>query len=215
MKHFKYRFAVLLLCISSCRYQDHAVQISAIEPKLEFKNYYNKNLDLNLVDNRKNKDFIGFRAPISIWKAEEEYKDPNYFLKRDEYHYKIANLINNQDLVDLVKQKLSANLKQKGLKLKRFSINKIKIEILELNLVPTMYRNFISSKIKITASNKYNNLDKIYEKNIVSYRPMLRVLLMGPFDFGSSGEYYDDIINECLNQNIEQIVNDDQIWSFL
>ncbi len=205
-----------MLFISSCRYQDHIVHINSAETKLEFKQLYNKKLDLKVVDSRVNKNFIGFRAPITIWETEDKYKDPQYFLKYDDgFHYKIANLTNNQNLSDIINQKLSINLKQKGFKIERFSVNKIKVEILELSIIPTLYRNSVNSRIKVVASNKYHNLEKIYEKNIISYRPMLRVLLMGPFDFGSSGEYYDDVMSESLNRNIEQIVSDDQIWNFL
>ena len=78
-----------------------------------------------------------------------------------------------------------------------------------------MYRNAIRSKFKVTTSVKSKSLEKIYDQQTISYRPMLRVLLMGPFDFGSSESYYDDIIGECLDKNIEQVINDDQIWNFL
>ncbi len=212
----KLSIALLLIFLSSCRYQNHVVQINSAEPKLEFKQYYSKKLGLKVVDRREDKQFIGFRVPISIWNFEEQYKKPNYFLGYDnDYHYKISNLTNNQDLSDIVRQKLSTNLKSKGFKIERFSVNQIKVEILELSFVPAFYRNSINSRIKITASNKNHELEKIYEKNIISYRPMVRVLLMGPFDFGASGGYYDDIISECLNHNIEQIVSDDPIWNFL
>ena len=216
MKHFNHLLIALLLCFSSCRYRDHVVQISSAAPKIKITQHYDKKLDVRVVDNRENKDFIGFRTPAAIWKFKDEYKNPDYFLgQRSGYHYKIANLTNDQDVSNIVQTKLSAALIQKGSKLEKFSSNQVKVEILELSLIPTMYRNAVHSKFKVTASVKLKSLEKVYDQQMVNYRPMLRVLLMGPFDFGSSGGYYDDIIEECLDKNIEQVINDGQIWDFL
>ncbi len=205
-----------MLLISACHYRDQMVVINSAAPTLQLDKYYNKKLNLKVVDNRENKEFIGFRTPVSIWQFEEEYKNPDYFSGHNsEFKYKIADLNNNQDLAAIVQNKLSENLNQRGLKIKRFTINQLLVEIEELSVIPTMYRTGVYSKIKVKASNKSDDLEKIYEKQIISYKPMLGAVTLGPFNPGPGEEYYNRIVNDCLNQNIQSIISDNQLWSFL
>ncbi|MES2677333.1 MAG: YajG family lipoprotein [Pseudomonadota bacterium] len=200
----KYKISLLitLLFFSSCRHSDQSIQISSAAPQLTIDKYYNKKLNLRVADDRENKNFIGFENALALWKFDEQYKNPNYAADK-----KLAKLNNDQDLSAIILQKLSANLDQKGLKLKRFTTNQLKVEILELGFVSTNYRDVAYSKIRVTVSNKNSDLSKIYDKQIIHYKPLLGLFL--------KKEYHNQIINECLDQNIQAIINDNLLWNFL
>ncbi len=212
MKYLHYLSITFLLLISSCQHSNQMVVINSDAPKLAIDKYYNKKLNLRVVDSRENKDFIGFKTPVSIWQFTEEYKDSDY-LSDDQSS--IAILSNNQDLAAIIQKKLAENLNSRGLKLKRFTINQLSGEILELSVIPTTYRTGIYSKIKVKAINKAGDLEKIYEKKIISYKPMLSAIFLGPLSPDLGDEYYNRIINDCLDQNIQSIISDNQLWNFL
>lgn len=210
MKNFL--LIALLFCISSCRYQDHVVQIFPYSPPLEFSYKYNQRMDLSVVDNRVEKKFVGIKFPI-FSNMNEERKDPSYFIGRQAYENKIAILSTSNDLSKFIKQKFLRNLGAKGFALDEGSINKLRIEILELNVVSNSFKNRASSKIKVMASNGVMKTEKIYDLKVASNRP-LHDMIYGPFGPGSNGGYYDDmIINESIDNNIEQILRDDNIWT--
>ncbi len=114
---------------------------------------------------------------------------------------------NDQDLSAIVAKKLSTNLDQKGLKLKRFTTNQFQVEILELSFISTNYRDIVHSKIQVTVSNKNDDLSKIYDKQIIRYKPFLGLFL--------KEQDHNQFINECLSQNIQAIINDNLLWNFL
>jgi hypothetical protein len=206
---------ILLISFSSCRYYDHDVQISSHAPQLQqskFEDSDRNKVAIRVFDSRKQKKFIGFRTRASIWTFKEKYKDPNFFSKQDGV-FKVARINSKEGFIDVLEKKLFQNLLQKNLEIRNFSANLLKVEILELGLVSTMYRNFLNSKIKVTMSSRYKNFSKIYDQKMVSYKPMVGALLFGPLDFGTKGKYYDRLINECLDKNIAQIMLDDEIWS--
>jgi len=197
-------FLIILLSLPSCRHNNQNIVLNNNPVQLTIDKYYNKQLNLKIVDGRDDKDFIGFNAPLSIWQTSEEYKNANY---QPEDNEELPHININQNLSTIILQKLSASLNQKGLRLKRFTPNQLRVEILELSFVSTTYRNFINSKIRVIASNKNNDLSKTYEKQLTTYKPMLGLFL--------GQNYYHQIINDCLDQNIQAIILDNSLWSFL
>ncbi len=205
MIYLKYLTIIFLLFISSCSHQDQIVIINSDAPQVALDKYYNKTLNLKVKDSRENGDFIGFRNPINIWKLSEDYKNPDYFSQDLQTQPPVINLGNNQDLAAIIRDKLSENLNRRGLKLKRFTPNQVSVEILELSFIPATYRVAVYSKIRVKALNKTDNLEKIYEKKIVKYIPI----------FGVGNKYYNRIINDCLDRNIQSIISDNKLWNFL
>jgi uncharacterized lipoprotein YajG len=181
------------------------VVINPEAPKVQLDKYYNKKLNLRVVDSRENKEFIGFRTPVSTWKFEEEYNNPDYAYNYPEPSL-ITTLNSNQDLAAIIQKKLSENLNKRGLKVKRFTINQLSVELVELSVIPATYRAKIYNKIIVRSLNKTNNFKKVYEKQIISYEPIFGI---------ASDEYYNQVINDCLDQNIQSIINDNQLWNFL
>jgi hypothetical protein len=219
MKNLQY-LSIILIFFSSCHYRDQTVAIKSeplpIVAQFSIAKYYNKKLNLKVIDSRENKEFIGFRTPVAIWQFDEKYKEPNDgAIYQEDNQFKIATLSNNQDLAALVQKKLSEALDQRGLKQKRFTANQLQVEIVELNFIPTMYRNWVHSKLKIKASNRSEDLEKVYDKVIISHKPMALALLLGPFNPGLSESYYNQIISDCLDENLQSIINDVQLWNFL
>jgi hypothetical protein len=205
----------LSLNLSSCRYHDHDVKISSHAPQLNqsrFQDLDQKKASLRIVDSRKQKSFIGFRTRASIWNSKEKYKDPNFFSKKGGI-FRVARINNKDNFIDVFGKKFAQNLYQKNLQIKNFSPNLLKVEILELSLVSTMYRNFLNSKIKVSLSTRYGIIKKTYDQEVISYKPMVGAILFGPLDFGVGDKYYDKIVNECLDKNISQIMQDNEIWS--
>ncbi len=202
MKYKTYLF-ITLLFFSSCVHKDKLVELSAAAPQLTINQHYEKKLNLRVTDEREDKNFIGFNENLAVWQFSDEYKNPNY---ADNFT-KLARLNTNQDLSSIVLQKLLTSLDQKGLQQKRFTINQLRVEILEFGFISTAYRDVSYSKIKVTASNKYDDLTKIYDKQIIRYKPMLGLFL--------GDKYHNRIVNECLNQNIQSIINDNLLWDFL
>jgi len=182
------------------------VIINPNAPTVALSKYYNKKLNLKVLDNRGTPNFIGFRNPINMWAFEEKHKNPNYFNQSLQSESTIPALNNNQDLALIIRDKLSTNLNQRGLKLKRFTPNQITVELLELSVIPTKFRTEAYSKIRVTAVNKAGNQEEIYEKKIIRSTPI----------FGSTNnEYYNRIINDCLDQNIQSVISDNKLWNFL
>ena len=203
----------LILLLSSCVYHDQVVAINQDTPKFEIKKHYNSSINLKILDLRSDKEFIGFKTPSSFWEFSEKQK--NRHDDFSSFRYKAAYLNNDQDLALILQNQLSVTLINKGFKLKRFTPNQISVEIIELGFIPAMYRNVSYSTIKVKASSKNGNLEKVYNKKIISYKPMPSALILGPFDYELSNKYYNDVVNDCLNQTIQAIVSDDQLWNFL
>jgi uncharacterized lipoprotein YajG len=181
------------------------VVINSDAPKVALDKYYNKKLNLKVFDKRDNKEFIGFRTLINFWKLDEEYKNPKYFDDYLESSSKVFSLNNNQDLAQIIKDKLAENLNNRGLKIKRFTTNQVIFELLELSVVPATLRTAVEVKIKVKALNKMDDFEKIYEKKITYFTPA----------FGPNDEYYNEIINDCLDKNIKVIISDSELWNFL
>ena len=206
-------FSIILLIIffSSCHNKSQMVVISPDVSNVFFNKKYNKTLNFKVIDDRDNKEFIGFKAPVAIWKFDDKYKNPNYFSTQN----KVARLNNQQNLVFLVKKSIANALYKKGIGLKRFTINQLSVEIVELSFIHTVYRSAAYSKIRVKVSNKNDDLEKIYEKKMVSYKPMIGAIILGPFNISLSKAYYNRLISDSLNQNIQSVINDDQLWKFL
>jgi uncharacterized lipoprotein YajG len=205
MSYLKYLTIAILLLICSCSHQNQMVVINSDAPKVALDKYYNKKLNLKVFDKRDNKEFIGFRTLINFWKLDEEYKNPKYFDDYLESSSKVFSLNNNQDLAQIIKDKLAENLNNRGLKIKRFTTNQVIFELLELSVVPATLRTAVEVKIKVKALNKMDDFEKIYEKKITYFTPA----------FGPNDEYYNEIINDCLDKNIKVIISDSELWNFL
>ncbi len=209
-------FVVLLLCLSSCRYKDSTVNFHPTTPKFRFAEQYNRDIDIKVIDNRQDKEFIGFKNPVTIWKLNEESKNSRDFLgSKDGYNFKVAELTSTQDLADIVLKKFAHNMPAKGLEVRRFAPNQLKVEIEEVGFVGAMYRNFIYNKLKITMRTRAGKIEKIYNSQITSYRPMPNVIFFGPFDPGMSADYYNDVVNEAIDDNIEYILKDSALWNLV
>jgi hypothetical protein len=208
----------LLFGFSSCRYQQHDVRILPWTTQInqsKFEESAQKNIALRFVDGRKYKDFIGFRTRASIWYLKEKYKEPDFFVKQGDFYFKIAELNNKSDFINIFSRKFSQNVVNKNLQVRNYSANLMTVEIEELSVVSSMYRNFVNSKIKVSVSTRYGMVNKTYKQEIISYKPMVLAIILGPLDFGMSAGHYDKIVNECLNKNIEQVMQDNEIWGRL
>lgn len=70
----------------------------------------------------------------------------------------------------------------------------------------------MTSKFNVVFFNAIQRIDKSYTKEFTSYKPLLHSILLGPIDLGLDGDYYDEVINEAIDENIAQILNDDELW---
>jgi uncharacterized lipoprotein YajG len=205
-----------LLFLSACQYQSQIVQIDQKTSPFKINQYYNKKLNLKIIDSRKNKQFIGFRKGVNVWNFDPDYKKEDYFTNpKDSFSKEKAKLTFEDDLAKIVGQKLGENLKKRGLKIKRFTVNQVRVKIIELSFIPTLYRHGAFSVIKVSAKNSDKNFSKIYKKRIVSKKPMIGALILGPFDTGLSDGHNNQMISRALDENIADIVKDKQLWNFL
>jgi hypothetical protein len=86
---------------------------------------------------------------------------------------------------------------------------------MEVSVVSSMYRNVVNSKIKVNIETRSGLHSKIYEQEFVSHKPMILAIILGPFDFGMGSGHYDWLVDKCLDKNIAQIMQDNDIWGRL
>lgn len=210
MSYLRYLLITIGLLLSSCQSQDQAVNLEPSLSKLStLGSGYNKSFALKVIDQRPHPDFIGFQETT----PESDYKNLDSKSPKKP-KIAIAKITNNQDLVALVKNDFLAILQKKGLRLKRFTTNKIKITIVELSFTHKGLRNTAHSTIKVSLSNRTKDAEKTYQKEITSDQPLLHDLTLG-IAFSADKDYYNSIINDCLTQNISDIVTDESLWNFL
>ena len=208
--------ALTCLVLCSCHYQNQNIRINPNPQEFTIEKYYNKKLNIEVIDKRENKEILGIRTPINIWDFEEDKKisDISSGYNADNL-YKIAYLENKQNLAKIFEDKLVENLTKRGLKIKRFTTNQIKIEILEIRYFANMYRHMAKVSVKVIAKNRDTDLVKIYTEKEISKAPAIKALLFGPFNPGTSKLQNEEIINNAIDKTIKNIINDNKIWNFL
>ena len=221
------RFFFLLATLSlfsSCKYQDAQLRLSdsqeifseLTENKQVLRNPYGKTFSLNIVDQRTDPWFVGFRTPINIWQFEDEQKTSAYLQQYQSGNFfKAAILTLESDPRNLLGESLINALREQGMYYRRFDRNHVKIIIDEISFIPTMYRAVASVRLHVVMQNSKYSQYKTYEAKNISYKPMINALILGPFNPGMSQGFHEGKINETLLEVLDQIIADNKIWQFL